>query len=335
MAQDGRDGFYAGPVAAAIVAKLRAAGGVMELADLRDFEAEWVEPVPTTYRGFEVLQAPPNGQGFAVLELLNVLEPFDLAALGPRSARFWHLLIEAKKLAFADLERHNGDPRFTAVPLDRLLSKEHGARAGRADRPGAGGTVRPWSRARGRDHLHRDGGPLGHDGSAHYERLRDVRLVGLTVPGYGFVLHNRGAQFSPDPASANAVAPRKRPFHTIIPAFVRRGGKPWLAFGSMGGSTQAYRRGWRGATGSAPVRWRSAEPGRPGCLGRVSPWRRSEVKTERVRSRGDEVELLELPQHPGLGQRHLLVGGVARVGKVDRDVVLESSTGGEDEDPGG
>ena len=237
IAQDGRDGFYAGPVAAAVVAKLQAAGGAMELADLRDFEAEWVEPVATTYRGYEVLQAPPNGQGFAVLEMLNILEPFDLAALGPRSAELWHLLIEAKKLAFADLERYNGDPRYAAVPLARLVSKAHGrALADRIDR----GRAAPS-----------EPGPE-HAGGTVYVATADrwgnmVSLItsvfsafgsGLTVPGYGFVLHNRGALFSADPASPNAVAPRKRPFHTIIPGFVRRAGEPWVAFGSMGGSAQ-------------------------------------------------------------------------------------------------
>jgi gamma-glutamyltranspeptidase/glutathione hydrolase len=237
IAQDGRDGFYAGPVAEAIVAKVQAAAGVLTLADLRDFEAEWVEPLSTTYRGFEVFQAPPNGQGFAVLQMLNTLEPFDLAALGARSARLWHLLIEAKKLAFADLERHNCDPRFADVPLERLLSKEHGrAQAERID-PERAAPHHP--------------GPE-HAGGTAYVATADrwgnmVSLMtsvfdafgsGLTVPGYGFVLHNRGALFSPDPASPNAVAPRKRPFHTIIPAFARRGGEPWLAFGSMGGSAQ-------------------------------------------------------------------------------------------------
>ena len=209
----------------------------MELADLNEFEAEWVEPVSTTYRGFEVLQAPPNAQGFAVLEMLNVLEAFDLAALGPRSARFWHLLIEAKKLAFADLERHNGDPRFADVPLDRLLSKEHGRAL--ADRIDAERAAAPAP------------GPE-HAGGTAYIATADrwgtmVSLItsvyetfgsGLTVPGYGFVLHNRGALFSPDPASPNAVAPRKRPFHTIIPAFVRAA----ASRGSRSGAWAAARR---------------------------------------------------------------------------------------------
>jgi gamma-glutamyltranspeptidase/glutathione hydrolase len=243
LQRKGRDAFYEGEIARAIVDKVRAAGGAMTLADLRDFESEWVDPISTTYKGFEVLQTPPNSQGFAVLEMLNILEQcvpelgLDLATLGPRSPQFWHLLIEAKKLAFTDLDRYNADPRFADVPVDRLISKEYARTLceridpERASTPSVGvdyegGTVYVAAADR-----------WGNMVSFIYS-IYDVFGSGLTVPGHGFVLHNRGALFSLDPESPNVVAPRKRPFHTIIPGFVLKDGKPVMAFGNMGGSVQ-------------------------------------------------------------------------------------------------
>ena len=239
----GRDAFYEGDIAKAIVNKVRALGGVMTLADLSEFESEWVDPISTNYKGYDIYQLPPNGQGFAVLQMLNILEVcapkvgIDLAAVGPRSPKFWHLLIEAKKLAFTDLEKYLGDPRFEDVPVEQLTSKAYADTLcskidpERATPPGVS--------------LDRDGGTVyiatadrwGNMVSFIYS-VYDVFGSGVTVPGYGFLLHNRGSQFSLDPSSPNVVSPRKRPFHTIIPAFVMKDGKPIMAFGNMGGSVQ-------------------------------------------------------------------------------------------------
>jgi gamma-glutamyltranspeptidase/glutathione hydrolase len=243
LARKGRDAFYKGEIAKAIVAKVRSLGGVLTLSDLSEFESEWVEPISTNYKGYDVFQLPPNGQGVAVLQMLNLIEVcgprlgLDLKTLGPRDPRFWHLLIEAKKLAFTDLERYVGDPRFVDVPTAELSSKAYAASLcakidpARATPPGIsvdreGGTVYIATADR-----------WGNMVSFIYS-VYDVFGSGVTVPGHGFLLHNRGALFSLDQRSPNVVSPRKRPFHTIIPGFVMKDGRPVMAFGSMGGSVQ-------------------------------------------------------------------------------------------------
>ena len=241
--QRGRDGFYTGEVAEAIVGKVKAGGGVMSLADLAEFQPEWVEPISTSYHGYDVFQLPPPGQGVAALQMLNILEVcvpklgFDLTVLGPSHPMTWHLMVEAKKLAYADLLASNADPKFAAVPLERMLSKAHAATlCGRIDPKAAA----------------KSGAATGPDGGTIYLAAADrwgnmVSLVHsvfsvygsrAAVAPYGFVLHNRGAAFSLDPKSPNVVAPRKRPFHTIIAGFIMRQGQPLMAFGNMGGSVQ-------------------------------------------------------------------------------------------------
>jgi gamma-glutamyltranspeptidase/glutathione hydrolase len=241
--KDGRDAFYRGPIASAIVAKVRANGGVMDLKDLEEFQSEWVEPISTNYHGYDVYELPPPGQGFAALEMLNILEVcvpklgFNLASLGPSDPMYWHLLIEAKKLAYADLNAYNADPKFKAVPIERLLSKTYAAtRCSRispekaSSPPNTGGL---------------DGGTIYLTTADRWGNM--VSLIHsvfsvygsrATVPPYGFVLHNRGGAFSLNPASPNVVAPRKRPFHTIIAGFVAKDGQPLMTFGNMGGSVQ-------------------------------------------------------------------------------------------------
>jgi gamma-glutamyltranspeptidase / glutathione hydrolase len=243
LQKKGRDAFYEGEIAKAIVAKEKALGGVMTLADLSEYESEWVDPLSSSYHGYDIYEMPPNSQGFGTLEMLNIVEQcapvlgFDMAALGARSPQFWHLLIEAKKLAFTDLDRYLGDPRFEDIPLAQLTSKEY-ARSlcsqidpAHASTPAAsvdfeGGTVYIATADR-----------WGNMVSFIYS-IYDVFGSGVTVPGYGFLLHNRGALFNLDPSSPNVVGPRKRPFHTIIPAFVMKDGQPVMAFGNMGGSVQ-------------------------------------------------------------------------------------------------
>jgi gamma-glutamyltranspeptidase/glutathione hydrolase len=239
----GRDAFYKGEIAAAIVEKVKANGGVMSAADLAEFESEWIEPISTNYHGYDVFELPPPGQGFAALEMLNILEVcvpklgFDLAALGPSNPMYWHLLVEAKKLAYADLMAKNADPKFVDVPVARLLSKAHAASlCGRINPGAASSTTEPPKP---------DGGTIYLTTADRWGNM--VSLVHsvysvygskATVGRYGFVLQNRGAGFSLDPDSPNVVAPRKRPFHTIIAGFVMKDGKPLMTFGNMGGSVQ-------------------------------------------------------------------------------------------------
>jgi gamma-glutamyltranspeptidase/glutathione hydrolase len=239
----GRDGFYRGDIANAIVAKVKAGGGVMTLNDLSEFKSEWIEPISTNYHGYDVYELPPPGQGFAALEMLNILEVcvpklgFSLTSLGPSDPMYWHLLVEAKKLAYSDLLAKNADPKFAKVPVEQLISKEHAASLCNRINPNVAG---------------KPGVAGGTDGGTIYLTTADrwgnmVSLVHsvfsvygsrATVPPYGFVLHNRGSAFSLDPKSPNIVAPRKRPFHTIIAGFVMKDGAPVMTFGNMGGSVQ-------------------------------------------------------------------------------------------------
>jgi gamma-glutamyltranspeptidase / glutathione hydrolase len=239
----GKDGFYTGEIANAIVAKVKSGNGVMSLNDLAEFSPEWVEPISTNYHGFDVFELPPPGQGFAALEMLNILEVcapklgFNLTSLGPSDPMYWHLMVEAKKLAYSDLLSKNGDPKFSNVPVAQLISKEHAASlCGRIDpnvarKPGAtggteGGTIYLTTADRWGNMV-----SLVHSVFSVYGSR-------ATVPGYGFVLHNRGSAFSIDPKSPNVVAPRKRPFHSIIAGFVMKDGQPLMTFGNMGGSVQ-------------------------------------------------------------------------------------------------
>jgi len=241
--KDGRDAYYKGPIADAIVAKVRAGGGVMTKADLADFQSEWVDPISTNYHGYDVFELPPPGQGFAALEMLNILEVcapvhhVSLAELGPANPDYWHFLVEAKKLAYSDLEAYNADPDFAHVPVDKLLSKSYAATL--CDRIDMNHASVPSTTG-------------GIQGGTIYLTVADrwgnmVSLIhsvfavygsGVTVPPYGFILQNRGVAFSLDPSSPNVVAPHKRPFHTIIAGFVMKDGNPLMTFGNMGGSVQ-------------------------------------------------------------------------------------------------
>ncbi len=244
LQQQGRDAFYKGPIAQAIIARAAALGGQITPADFDAIHAAEVTPLSTRIAGLDIHEMPPATQGFAALEMLNIVEQcapvlgVDVVREGPRSARYWHLMVEAKKLAYADLERFNGDPAVTPVPAARLASKDHArslcsriamdraAPSGPAAQP-VGGTV-----------YLAVADSAGNLVSFIYSIYGEFGS-GITVPGYGFVLNNRGAQFSMDPASPNAIAPGKRPFYTLIPGFVTQAGKPRLAFGLMSGDQQA------------------------------------------------------------------------------------------------
>jgi gamma-glutamyltranspeptidase/glutathione hydrolase len=248
LQQHGRAAFYRGEIAKAIVAKSAAQGGTMTLEDLAAYRGQWADPAASRYHGYDVFELPPPSQDWAAQEMLNILEACvprwapgeTLATLGPASPRYWHFLVEAKKLAYADLFAYNGDPDFVTVPLARLLSPAHAASlCGRVDPTRAAGTA-PVGTPGGRGDTiviavaDRDGNMVSWV-SSNYEHFGS----GLTVPGYGFVLHDRGALFSLDPKSPNALAPHKRPFNTLSAGFVMHDGAPFMTITLMGGDMQA------------------------------------------------------------------------------------------------
>jgi gamma-glutamyltranspeptidase/glutathione hydrolase len=232
----GADAYYKGDVAHAILSTSQALGGTMSADDLAEFKPEWVEPISTTYRGWTVYELPPNGQGMAALEMLDIMETAPASSDGPLSVAELHKKIEAMKLAYADLERYNADPRFAEIPVKGLLSKGYAKeRAKLIDPDHAKCNVEygtPQSDTTYLTAVDRDGNIVSLIQS-NYE----IFGSGITVKGMGFVLQDRGALFSLDPKSPNVLAPRKRPFHTIIPAFMKRGDQH-IGFGIMGGANQ-------------------------------------------------------------------------------------------------
>ena len=241
IAEGGREAFYRGDVARAIEAYMAANGGFLSAEDLAAHASEWVEPVATDYRGYDVWELPPNGQGIAVLQMLNVLEGFDVQSLGWGNPEYLHLLIEAKKLAFEDRAHFYADPAFEDVPVTELISKAYaqGRRAlidrGRASRALPHGEPAKLNRGDTVYLTVADG-----DGSMISLIQSNYRGMGsgMTPAGLGFVLQDRGELFSLEPDHANVYAPGKRPFHTIIPAFVTREGEPFMSFGVMGAAMQ-------------------------------------------------------------------------------------------------
>jgi gamma-glutamyltranspeptidase / glutathione hydrolase len=239
LAKDGAAAFYRGAIAHEILAAIAGHGGAMTAADLRDYRPEWVEPIATEYRGWKVYELPPNGQGIAALMMLNIMERYPLADYGHNSVRALHLMIEAKKLAYADLIRFDADPRFAAVPVAGLLARDYAAgRARLIDPARASCQVEP-------------GSPRTDHGTTYLATIdKHGNMVSLIQSNYstvgfgsglaaaGFALHNRGALFSLEPGHPNQLAPRKRPLHTIIPAFMAKGERR-IAFGIMGGWNQA------------------------------------------------------------------------------------------------
>ncbi|MGB0132507.1 gamma-glutamyltransferase [Dokdonella sp.] len=239
LAKGGRDAFYKGAIAKTIGDYMKANGGFLSYEDLAAHKGQWVEPVSVNYRGYDVWELPPNGQGIAALQMLNILEGYDLKSYGFGSPEHVHLFVEAKKLAFADRAKFYADPDFNQVPLSGLLSKEYAnERRELISMDKAANKVAP--------------GDFKLDGDTIYLTTADqwgnmVSLIqsnyrgmgsGMSPPGLGFILQDRGEMFVLKEGHANTFAPGKRPFHTIIPAFVTRDGKPWMSFGVMGGDTQ-------------------------------------------------------------------------------------------------
>ena len=240
IAAKGRDVFYKGEIADKIDAFFAANGGWLRKIDFEKHTSTWVDPVSVNYRGYDVYELPPNTQGIAALQALNILEAYDLRSMGYNSPQALHLMIEAKKLAFEDRAKFYADPDFAKIPLQSLLSKEYAAERRKLIDP---------NHAAKRIEA---GNPKLNQGDTIYMCTADkdgnmVSLIqsnysaghsGIVVPGTGFGFQDRGELFTFEPGHANVYAPGKRPFHTIIPAFVMKDGKPWLAFGVMGGAMQ-------------------------------------------------------------------------------------------------
>jgi gamma-glutamyltranspeptidase / glutathione hydrolase len=240
LAEQGRDAFYRGELAVTIDGFMRQNGGWLSLSDFSRHASEWVTPISSSYRGYDIYELPPNTQGVTVLQMLNILEGFDLRASGFGTAESLHLMIEAKKLAFEDRARLYGDPKFVKMPAKRLLSNQYAAKQRKQiDLLRAATRYDPASAIIGVGDTtylcvaDSEGSMV----SLIQSNFRDMGS-GIVVPGLGFTFHNRGELFALEPGHPNVYAPGKRPFHTIIPGFVLREGSPWLAFGVMGADMQ-------------------------------------------------------------------------------------------------
>jgi gamma-glutamyltranspeptidase / glutathione hydrolase len=260
IGQGGRGAFYNGPIGRAIVADMRKRDGLLTERDFVDHTANWVEPISTNYRGYDVYELPPNTQGFVVLEMLNILEGFDLRSMGYHSADYVHVLVEAKRIAFADRAAYLADPGFVPpAVLKALISKDYAAsrraeidfrRAAQSYSPGSfetPTTSRVSSAEASQNLTGRDRGDTIYmtaaDGNGNVISLIQSLFSefgsGIVVGDTGIVLHNRGSGFNLTPGSPDQIGPHKRPLHTLIPAFVMKNGAPWLSFGVMGGDHQA------------------------------------------------------------------------------------------------
>ena len=239
IADGGAEAFYGGEIAERIVAKSRELGGKLSLEDFRDDEPTWVDPVSSSYRGWDVWEIPPNGQGIAALQILNLLEQFDIRELDPNSAEHLHLFVEAKKLAFEDRAQYYADREFADVPVEWLISKDYARRRAKLiDPKRARQSVRYGDPKLDSDTVYL----TAADGEGNMVSLIQSIYYGfgstICPDGVGFPIQNRGQAFSLDPQHRNRLEPRKRPFHTIIPAFLTRDGQPVMSFGVMGGDFQ-------------------------------------------------------------------------------------------------
>lgn len=237
VAEGGRGVFYRGEIAQAILKTTASLGGTMDADDLTEFSSEWVEPISIEYRGWKVYELPPNGQGMAALEMLNLMATFPSDKEGPQETAELHKKIEAMKLAYTDLYRYDADPRFAEVPVKGLLSKEYTEERARLIDPDRANCAAASGRPAKSDTTYL--AVVDKDGNiaSMIQSIYDYFGSGVVVNGLGFALQNRGALFALDPSHPDVLAPRKRPFHTIIPAFMERGDMH-IGFGIMGGSNQ-------------------------------------------------------------------------------------------------
>jgi gamma-glutamyltranspeptidase/glutathione hydrolase len=237
IANKGRNGFYKGKVAKTMAKFIKEQGGFLSTKDLANHTSEWVTPLSTNYRGYDVWELPPNGQGIAALQILNIMEGYDVKSMGFGSENYIHHLIEAKKLAFEDRAKYYADPDFNKLPTEQLISKDYAVKRRALIKKRAARTY--------------NAGEL-EDGDTIYLTVADkegnmVSLIqsnfrgmgsGMVPPGLGFMLQDRGELFTLEEGHFNVYEPKKRPFHTIIPAFITKDGKPWVSFGLMGGAMQ-------------------------------------------------------------------------------------------------
>ncbi|MBK6904206.1 MAG: gamma-glutamyltransferase [Saprospirales bacterium] len=238
IAAGGRDAFYKGEIAAAIARFMESQGGFLSEKDLADHTSEWVEPVSANYRGYEVWEIPPNGQGIAALQMLNILEGYDLKGMGFGSADYIHTFIEAKKLVFEDRARYYADPAFADLPVDQLISEEYAAERRKLIDPAkAASRYEPGRLDPGNTIYLTVADKEGNMVSLIQSNYRGMGS-GMVPDGLGFMLQDRGELFSLKEDHLNVYEPHKRPFHTIIPCFITKEGKPWISFGVMGGDLQ-------------------------------------------------------------------------------------------------
>ncbi|MDB3867424.1 gamma-glutamyltransferase [Gammaproteobacteria bacterium] len=238
IASKGRAGFYEGPIARTMADFIKSQGGFLSYEDLASFHSEWTPPVSSNYRGYEVWELPPNGQGIAALQILNMLENYDLKSLGLFSAEYIHLFTEAKKLAFADRAKYYADPLFEKIPVEELISKSYAKeRIKLIDANHVAKTDEAGILKNGDTVYLTAADQYGNMISLIQSNYRGMGS-GMVPPGLGFMLQDRGELFSLDKNHKNSLKGGKRPFHTIIPAFVTKDGKPFMSFGVMGGATQ-------------------------------------------------------------------------------------------------
>lgn len=240
IAKEGRDAFYKGAIAHTIADYMKKNGGFLSYEDLASHHGQWVEPVSSNYRGYDVWELPPNGQGIAALQILNILEQFDVGRMQLDSAEYVHLFTEAKKIAFEDRAKFYADPDFNEIPVNQLISKAYAKQRAQLINLNKAGKSYPT------------GNPALEQGDTIYLTVADkqgnmVSLIqsnyrgmgsGMTPPGLGFILQDRGELFTLKESHFNTFEGGKRPFHTIIPAFITKNGKPWMSFGLMGGAMQ-------------------------------------------------------------------------------------------------
>lgn len=239
LAREGLRAFYEGEPAEKIAAFARAEGAFMEAADFAAHQSDWVEPVSTNYRGYDIWEIPPNGQGVAALQMLNMLETFDIGSLAQGSAEQLHLFLEAKKLAFEDRATYYADPAFAENPLEQLISKDYAReRAKRIDPKRAATDLAPGALDGSTDTVYLTTADAEGNMVSLIQSIYSGWGSSISPGGLGFCMQNRGESFSLDPRHRNRLEGGKRPFHTIIPAFITRDGSPWMSFGVMGGDHQ-------------------------------------------------------------------------------------------------
>jgi gamma-glutamyltranspeptidase / glutathione hydrolase len=238
IAKGGRNEFYRGSIAKSIDAFMKSHGGFLSYDDLSRHNSEWVEPVSSSYRGYDVWELPPNGQGIATIQILNILEGFNIEQMGFGSAEYIHMFTEAKKLAFEDRAKYYADPRYSATPVAQLISKKYAAERRKLINPGKAAKIYDPGKIEAGNTIYLTvADKYGNMVSLIQSNYRGMGS-GMCPTGLGFVLQDRGEMFSLDKGHANVYAPGKRPFHTIIPGFITRNGKPWISFGVMGGDMQ-------------------------------------------------------------------------------------------------